>query len=669
MLYPFSAVVGQDELKLALILNVINPAIGGVLIRGEKGTAKSTAVRSLASIVPHIKVFKGCRFNCDPDVPSEWCSTCRREKREVVKRPINIVNLPLSATEDRLIGSVDFESAIKSGTMVFQLGIFARVHRGVLYVDEVNLLDDHLVDILLRVAGDGVNVVEREGMSVAHPSRFVLIGSMNPEEGELRPHFMDRFGLCVEVVSEKDPAVRVEIMKRRELFDRCPDELLIANSKADEELRARIENARSLLPFCEVPLSVRSLIGELCSEHGVEGHRAELVMERAAKALAVWEGRVRVGLSDVERVRAMVLRHRAKSVKPPSSPRGPERNNRDDERDGSTGGEDERAYGERERQGGLSGDSESGTGHKEMADDGRAGDSYEKGPSGGGEKVFRIGSVFEVKEFASEKDRLVRCGGGRRSISIVKGRRGRYVRASYGRTIGDVALDATIRAAAPYQARRRARKVSTGCRIVLNPEDIRIKVREGRVGNLIVFLIDASGSMGARGRMMASKGAVMSLLLSAYQKRDKVAMISFRRDSAVVNLPPTSSVERAGKLLAELPVGGKTPLTAGLLKTHDLLKAQVSRSPGVRPIVFVITDGRANVPFFDGRSPFEEALSVARMMASDGRVEFVVIDTEDRSVMVLGLARHLAAALNARYFRIEELKADDLVKIVKDMVL
>ena len=243
------------------------------------------------------------------------------------------------------------------------------------------------------------------------------------------------------------------------------------------------------------------------------------------------------------------------------------------------------------------------------------------------------------------------------------------MRASYGRTIGDVALDATIRAAAPYQARRRAGKVSTGCRIVLNPEDIRIKVREGRVGNLIVFLIDASGSMGARGRMMASKGAVMSLLLSAYQKRDKVAMISFRRDSAVVNLPPTSSVERAGKLLAELPVGGKTPLTAGLLKTYDLLKAQVARSPGVRPIVFVITDGRANVPFFDGRSPFEEALSVARMMASDGKVEFVVIDTEDRSVMALGLARHLASALNARYFRIEELKADDLIKIVKDTVL
>ncbi len=672
-IFPFSAIVGQDDLKLALILNAVNPCCGGVLIRGEKGTAKSTTVRAFASILPPVRVFAGCKYNCDPDRPDEWCWMCRHRKDKVVEeRPVSVVTLPLNATEDRLIGGIDFELAIKEGKKVLQAGIFASAHRGILYIDEVNLLDDHLVDLLLHVSASGMNIIEREGLSLFHPSRFVLVGSMNSEEGELRPHFVDRFGLCVEVTSEKDISARAEIMLRREEFDNNPEGFIAIYEESNRALRNRICKARDVISSTVVPGFVRSFIGALCAEHNVEGHRAELIMEHAARAVAAWEGRTKVTIGDVKKVAPMVLMHRRRDVSPPppqedvnnsresqdSQKPGKSRNDNNDSSSGSAAAKDSEVV-EREEcsvEGSLSEGSE------------YQGNMEKPQPANMEEKIFSIGEVFSVKNISSRKDRVFRTGSGRRSRSMVKRKQGRYVRSTQRRVNGDLALDATIRAAAPYQVKRKSRLRNNGCAVIILPEDIREKIREKKVGDFLLFVVDASGSMGARGRMVASKGAIMSLLLNAYQKRDKVGMISFRRNGAEINLPPTSSVERAGKLLANLPVGGKTPLSAGLIKTYQLLKSQFIRDASMRPIVFIITDGRANVATDGKQSPFEEAISIARMMSADERIRFVVIDTEDESIMALGLARHLAAALKAQYFKIDDLRADELLKIVKGTV-
>ncbi len=669
-IFPFSAIVGQDNLKLALILNAIDPFCGGVLIRGEKGTAKSTAVRAFASILPPIKVFSGCKYNCDPEFPDEWCWQCRhREDKVIEERPVSVVTLPLNATEDRLVGGIDFELAIKEGKKILQAGLFASAHRGILYIDEVNLLDDHLVDLLLHVSASGVNVIEREGLSLSHPSRFVLVGSMNPEEGELRPHFVDRFGLCVEVISEKDVSARTEIMLRREEFDSNPREFIARYRESNMALRNRILKARDIILSVVVPRFVRSFIGVLCAEHNVEGHRAELVMEHAARALAAWEGRTEVTINDVKRVAPMVLMHRQRDVSPP--PPQEDINNSRENQDSQKPEDNPERNNDNPSSPEMTEHSEM-THHEEYTIEGNFSegneyqDSLERPQSKGiEEKIFDIGETFKVKNISSRKDRMFRTGSGRRSRSMVKRKQGRYVRSTHRRITGDLALDATIRAAAPYQVKRKSRLCDNGRSVIILPEDIREKIREKKIGNFLLFVVDASGSMGARGRMVASKGAIMSLLLNAYQKRDKVGMVSFRRNGAEISLPPTSSVERAGKLLANLPVGGKTPLSAGLVKTYQLLKSQFMRDASIRPIVFIITDGRANVATDGKQSPFEEAISIARMMSADERVKFVVIDTEDESIMALGLARHLASALKAQYFKIDDLKADELLKIVK----
>lgn len=620
--YPFPAILAQEEMKLALLLNAVNPAVGGVVVRGEKGTAKSTAARGLRALLP----------------------------RDAAGEPPPFVDFPLGATEDMVIGSIDFEAAVRDGEVRFRPGLLARAHRGVLYIDEVNLLDDHLVDSILDAAETGANVVEREGQSLRHAARFILIGTMNPEEGELRPQLLDRFGLAVAIAGETDPALRVELLKRREAFDADPDGFLAAHAAAEAALARRIAEARQRLGEVRIANHLVGFIAEICTRNHVAGHRADIVVARAAAALAAWEGRSDVSADDILKVAPLALLHRMRSgtpeMPPPPPPPPPEDNDDQTEAPGDTE-----------------------TPEAEAPPPERREDAVERPQPADGDppdEIQEVGAPFAVRKIERQSvDRVLRTGSGRRSRSRSANKQGRYVKSTARRGRDDLALDATIRAAAPYQQSRRA-AAARELAVHIAESDIREKVRERRVGNFLLFVVDGSGSMGARRRMVETKAAIMSLLLDAYQKRDKVAMVSFRHRGAEVVLPPTNSVDRAAGLLADLPIGGRTPLTAGLGATADLLRRALRKEPSLLPLVIVMTDGRANAGLGSG-PPHEEALKAAAALA--GRypaAQFVVVDTEAPGAVRLDLARKLAAALGAAYFKVADLRAEDLVSIAKE---
>jgi magnesium chelatase subunit I len=317
--YPFSAIVGQENMKLALLLNAIQPAIGGVLIRGEKGTAKSTAVRALAAVLPELAVVSDCPFSCPPDQPEAMCAACRErlalgELLPVARRQMRVVDLPVNASEDRVVGTLDLEHALSEGKRRFDPGVLAEANRGILYVDEVNLLDDYLVDVLLDAAAMGVNIVEREGISFSHPARFMLVGTMNPEEGELRPQLTDRFGLCVDIASIHDVRQRVEIVERRERFDADPAAFLAEYAAAEQALHARIMQAAALAQQVDVPRSLAELIAQINIELDVDGHRGDIVMRRAAQTYAAFLGEHEVQSNHVFTIAPMALAHRLKRL-------------------------------------------------------------------------------------------------------------------------------------------------------------------------------------------------------------------------------------------------------------------------------------------------------------------------------------------------------------------
>lgn len=652
-IYPFSAIVGQDAMKSALILNAVNPHVGGVLISGEKGTAKSTAVRAFAQILPEIEVMDGCPYSCDPAVPSRMCPSCLAGPKTVRKRRVRLVELPLNATEDMVVGGLDFSASIRRGTRVFQPGLLARSHRGILYIDEVNLLPDHLADAILDAAASGENVIHREGISHRHQARFILVGTMNPEEGELRPQLTDRFGLSVEAKAERDIEARIEVMRRRDEFDRRPQEFLARFEQEDRRLAEKIARARELLPHVEFSPRLAKMVADLCVDMRAPGHRADVVTAHAAMALAAFEGRCAAMERDVRRAAVLATAHRSRLTA-------------DNEKSRKN-----RPILERPRSKAswlvnpeLYPEAEPARAFNQSA----GADDAPKGPTKKPfrrydypEAFFEVGPTYKVRKFDHAPDRLFRNGNGRRSPTRTRRRRGRYVRSVPQRLTGDVALDATLRAAAPYQAKRRGESDLT---VIIHDEDIREKIRETRTGDFLLFVVDASGSMGAKGRMVASKGAIMSLLKDAYQKRDRVALVSFRQQEAVVNLAPTSSIYRAGLMLEDLPVGGKTPLAAGLAAGRGVLRNVLLKDPDCRPIAIIMTDGKANEGMGSG-DPFWEALAAAKALAADRRVKYIVVDTEEEHSYLYGLSARLAEVLHADYFSLMDLRADVLLDIVR----
>lgn len=664
--YPFTAIVGQDDLRLGLLLNAVSPAVGGVLVRGEKGTAKSTAVRALAALMPEVSVVPGCRFSCAPGSPDPACPDGPHETGSGVSRAARTVELPVGASEDRLVGALDIERALAEGVKAFEPGLLADAHRGILYVDEVNLLHDHLVDLLLDAAAMGASYVEREGVSVRHAARFLLVGTMNPEEGELRPQLLDRFGLTVEVAASRETDLRVEVVRRRLAYD--DDPAGFAARWADEEgaLRARIVAARALLPRVRLGDGALRQIAATCAAFEVDGMRADIVMARTATALAAWAGRSDVLAEDVRQAALLALPHRRR--RNPFDAPGLDEDKLDDTLEQNSGEDDDPdpdgpGGGGRPPEGDGPDTPPEGEGG---ADDTPAQSVPEQGgekeqepaqgqSSGGGEQQpVRAGEPFRTKMLSVPG--LGEGAAGRRSRA----------RTEHGRTTGarrpqgaltKLHLAATVQAAAPHQ-RARGR---SGRGLVVRRDDLRQATREGREGNLVLFVVDASGSMAARQRMTAVKGAVLSLLMDAYQRRDKVGLITFRGKDAEVVLPPTSSVDAAAARLEMLPTGGRTPVAAGLLKAHDVLRVERLRDPSRRPLLVVVTDGRAT----GGPEPVALASRAARLHEVEG-IASVVVDCESGPVR-LGLAARLAGELGGTAVTLDALRADSIAGLVKDV--
>ncbi len=632
--YPFSAVVGHDRLQLALLLCAVRPEIGGVLIRGEKGTAKSTAVRGLSQVLAAARAVAG-----SPGTEEPWQTAA-------------LVELPIGATEDRVVGSLDLQKVLRDGEQAFSPGLLARAHGGVLYVDEVNLLHDHLVDVLLDAAAMGRVHVERDGVSYSYEARFMLIGTMNPEEGELRPQLLDRFGLTVDVSASRDVEVRVEVVRRRMAFEADPEGFAVGYAGQEAALARRLAYARELVADVVLPDNELRRIAALCAAFDVDGMRADLVVARTAVAHAAWRcaggepreatGPMIVGEDDVRVAAELALPHRRR--RDPFDDPGLDPDRLDE------------AMADAARESGRDPDPE----HDPDPDPPGGGASLPSDrtdpapqqsstppptsrPSAAPSPVFRTRALVVpgVGEGAP----------GRRSRA--RNRAGQVVSATADPSQGHgLHLFASLLAAA-------AGRDGPGP-VRLRAGDVRRAIREGREGNLVLFVVDASGSMAARDRMSAVNGAALSLLRDAYQRRDKVAVITFRQQQARLVLPPTTSVHIAGRRLSRFDTGGKTPLAEGLLAARDVVLREKARDRARRALVVVLTDGRAT----GGHDPLGRTRAAAARLVAEG-VAAVVVDCES-SFVRLGLAEQLARQLAAPSVRLGQLHADDLKRLVAE---
>ncbi|WP_421006821.1 VWA domain-containing protein [Janibacter sp. G349] len=675
--FPFTALVGADELTSALLLSAISPEIGGVLVRGEKGTAKSTAVRALASVLPEQRVASECRFGCDPD-RDEDCPDGPHESAATT-RPARLVELPVGATEDRVVGSLDLRRALGDGEAAYQPGLLAEAHRGILYVDEVNLLHDHLVDVLLDAAAMGRNTVERDGVSISHPARITLVGTMNPEEGELRPQLLDRFGLTVHVAASRDPHVRAEVVRRRLEADLDPAGFAARFADAEAELTQRLAAAREAVRSVRLDERTLRTIARVCAGFDVDGMRADIVTARTAAAHAAWQGRTQVTREDIRAAALLSLPHRRRRAPfdapgldedlldrlldeepeddPPGGGEEPDGGDQPDEGPGEAPDADPSGPPPSST---TSGDQP--TGPQSSADPtpdspDESAEAPESPPSPpAGATPTPTGTAAATEPYRARRLELTGVGAGptgRRSPALTP--RGRVVGthpAGHEPAGSPVHLTATLRASAARRAARTGPARVTG-------DDLRHAITRGREANLVLLAVDASGSMAARKRMGEVKTAVLSLLLDAYQRRDRVGLVTFRGTGAELALPPTSSVDAAAARLAEMPHGGRTPLAEGLTEIARVVARERIRDRNQRALVVLVTDGRATAG--------PDALARAQRIADawGHTAETVVVDCESGRFR-MGLAADLAHRMGAEHIALEQVAASGLVEIVTD---
>lgn len=636
MNYPFAALVGQQKLKQALLLCVINPAIGGVLIRGEKGTAKSTAVRGLAELMPLVSKDSNAFTEATPLFD---CDECGEVTEQQIPAPF--INLPLGATEDRLIGSLDLDSILSERKKKLQPGLLAAAHQGILYVDEVNLLPDHLVDVLLDAAASGVNTVQREGLSLTHPSRFSLIGTMNPEEGNLRPQFLDRFGMMVEVEAPRTVQERSEVVRRRIAFDNDPTGFINSWKKEQENIQKQLLRARLLLPKVQVADGILTLISQLCTELNIISLRADIVLYKTALTLAALEGRIEVTANDIRIAADLVLGHRQR--KKNSDQNKPDDDSKLDELLGNS---------ESETPPGNTSDNAPGTDSSDFEDNQNEQQSEQPKPN---EQVLAPQVIEEIPEIVVnyqtlENEKLA----GDRS-NAVPAARGRQIKTYQDSTATDIALVATVQ-----QALYRDPELKE-----IQRDDLHQKHRIDKTANLVIFVVDASGSMAASRRMEAVKGSVLTLLTEAYQKRDQVGVIAFRGVEAELLLSPTNSTDLAEVALVNLPTGGRTPLPHALQLSLELIEKSNLRN-GLRPLLVILSDGKANVPLPGGGNPWLQTLELCKELKKK-QVPSLLLDTENDYIR-LGKAKDMAEALGAHYLSLEELSAKSVTLSITDRI-
>mgnify|MGYP006288283073 CR=1 FL=1 len=659
--FPFTAIVGQEKMKLALLLNAINPKIGGVLVKGTKGTAKSTAVRALADLLPELRIIKGCSFNCNPDNPKECCHACLEKiesgivsDNDITTCQMEVVNLPINATEDRVVGTIDIKSALQGGTKVLSPGILAEANRNILYIDEVNLLADTVADVLLDSAAMGINIIEREGISVHHPSKFILIGTMNPEEGNIRPQLLDRFGLSVEAEKITDINERVKIISYSEQYHDDPEKFYHEFEDKQEELRERIINARKILSEVIVTQELLEKIAGICIAYGTEGHRADITINLASKTIAALNGRKTVEQDDIKKAAELALPHRLRRL-----PFEDEHFNEEllDDILNNASEEIEEKVEEDEM-----------NEMQQPPERDNLIDNYQQQKMNLREEIFDIDTL--IAPIKLKRDKRVR----EKSNSLGKvvshptdSPKGKYTSSRKKRNINvptssNVAILPTINEAARdpsnQQQMVQIEKLENST-ITVSEEHLHIKSRIGKSSYLVIFCVDASGSMGVQERMKSVKGAIFSILQTNYINRDKVALIAFRGDKAEVVLPPTRSVDLAHKLLKEIPTGGTTPLVAGLSKALSLVDEEKRKDTGYIPLIVLLSDARGNVYREDA---VEEMIKTGEKIAKQN-LEMIIIDVESKDVK-LGFAQKLADVTNAEYYHIDALNNQSIKDIL-----